>query len=386
MSWSLRVARVSGIDIRIHATFVLIVLWGAVEYGRREGLRGALFGALMVCSLFGCVVLHELGHSLVAQRFGVRVREILLLPIGGVARLLREPQKAWQELLIAVAGPAVNVAIAVGLALLVVVAFPPGSLGAFVGAWNGPKMPDISLGNLIGWLVTGNIALAVFNMIPALPMDGGRVLRSALAMVLGRPRATNIAGFVGQVLAAGLVAFGLMKSQPILAIIGAFVFLGATQERMGIEANSALRGVRAGDVCTPNAILLSPGDPLGAAIELMMRSPQHNFAVVHGPSVVGTLSREDALRALRQFGPGAYIAGVMQRELAEVDADTPLEEVRNRVMELEGKPVVVRGTTGYLGLLGLEDIGRVATIAAALRRGGVLPRGTGARSGEQLGS
>jgi Zn-dependent protease/CBS domain-containing protein len=380
MSWSLRVARVSGIDIRIHATFLLIVLWGAVDFGRREGLRGALFGALMVCSLFLCVVLHELGHSLVAQRFGVRVREILLLPIGGVARLLREPQKAWQELLIAVAGPAVNVVIALALWVLVLVAFPAGYL---FGNWK--MVPEASLRTLIAGLLFGNIGLAVFNMIPALPMDGGRVLRSALAMVIGRPRATNIAGFVGQVLAAGLVAYGL-KESPILALIGGFVFLGATQERMGVEANSALQGVRAGDVCAPNAILLSPGDSLGAAIELMMRTPQHNFAVVHGPSVVGTLSREDALRALRQHGPGAYVAGVMQRELAEIDASTSLEEVRNRLIELEGSPIVVRGPSGYLGLIGLEDLGRVASVAAALRRGGVLPRGAGARSGEQLGS
>src|SRR6187431_2543008 len=120
MSWSLRIARVSGIDIRIHATFLLVVLWGSYTFGKYGGLRGAAFGALVVCSMFTCVVLHELGHSLVAQRFGVRVREILLLPIGGVARLLREPQKPWQELLIAIAGPAVNVVIVLALGALLV--------------------------------------------------------------------------------------------------------------------------------------------------------------------------------------------------------------------------------------------------------------------------
>lgn len=383
MSWSFRIARVSGIDIRVHLTFLLIVLWGAQEFGRRDGLRGALFGALMVCSLFTCVVLHELGHSLVAQRFGVRVREILLLPIGGVARLQREPEKPWQELLIAVAGPAVNVAIAIGLGVLVFVAFPAGYLAS---GWNGARLPESSLRTLIAGLLYGNLILAVFNMIPALPMDGGRVLRAALAMVLGRPRATNIAGFVGQVLAAGLVALGLVRSELILALIGGFVFFGATQERMGVEANSALTGLRAGDVCAPNPILLSPGDSLGAAIELMMRSTQHNFAVLHGSSVVGCLSRDDALRVLRKFGSGAYIAGVMQRDLAEVDVHTSLEEVRNKLMELEGRPLVVRGAQGFAGLLGLEDVTRVSSIAAALRRGGVLPRAAQARSGEQLGS
>jgi Zn-dependent protease/CBS domain-containing protein len=383
MSWSIRVARVSGIDIKVHATFLLIVLWGAYSFGKQAGLRGALFGAMMVCCLFTCVVLHELGHSLVAQRFGVRVREILLLPIGGVARLLREPEKPWHELLIAVAGPAVNVVIVLALGVLLVLGFPPGYLG---GDPAGMKVFEPSLRTFLWWMFSGNIVLAVFNLIPALPMDGGRVLRSAMAMVVGRPRATNIAGFIGQVLAAGLVAHGLTSKQPFLALIGGFVFLGATQERMAVEANSAVSGLRAGDVCAPNAILLSPGDALGAVIELMMRTTQLNFAVVHGASVVGILTRDDALRVVRQYGPGAYIAAVMHRDLAEVDPNTPLEEVRNRLMEREGRPVVVRGGSGYLGVLGLEDIGRVGNIATALKRGGLSPRAPQARSGEQLGS
>jgi predicted transcriptional regulator len=155
---------------------------------------------------------------------------------------------------------------------------------------------------------------------------------------------------------------------------------------MAAEANSALGGLRAGDICAPNAMVLSPGDSLGAAIELMMKSTQHNFAVVHGSSVVGCVSRELALAAVRRYGPEAYVAGVMQRDLAEVDASSSLDDVRNKLMEAEGKPVVVRSATAYLGLLGLEDLGRVGSIATALRRGGLLPRGAQTRSGAELGS
>jgi Zn-dependent protease/CBS domain-containing protein len=374
MSWSLRIARVFGIDIKVHASFALIVLYFAFENGKRGGLRGALFGTLVVCCLFACVVLHELGHSLVAQRFGVGVREILLLPIGGVARLEREPEKAWHELLIAVAGPMVNVVIAVTLGVVGLLGFEQ---GYFTGSFT--STPDLR--NLLGMLFAGNVLLAVFNMIPALPMDGGRVLRAALTMLIGRARSTRIAALLGQVLAAGLFVIGVMRpDHMMLALIGAFVFLGATQERMAVDANSALSGFAAGAVCAPNPVVLSPGDTLGAAIDVMLRSSQHHFAVVHGTSVVGLLSREDALRAVSRVGPGAYVAGVMERELGVIDASAPLDEVRTRLLELGNRPLIVRSADGYLGILGLEDLSRVAAIATALRRGGLLPQRTSATS------
>ena len=379
MAWSFRIARISGIDIRVHATFTLIVLFGAFEFGMRGGSRGAAFGALLVCCLFGCIVLHELGHSLVAQRFGVKVREIVLLPIGGVARLLRDPSKPWQELLIAIAGPLVNVAIAGLLTLAAVAAFGPGWVwsalgGGFGGSSAGGLYLEASGASLLAWLLTGNLLVAVFNMIPALPMDGGRVFRSILAMVLGRPRATRVASFVGQVLAVGFIGLGLYGHNLMLAIIGGFVFLGASQERFANEATESLVGLKASDACAPNALVLSPGDPIGAVLELMLRSPQSYFAVVHGDRIIGALSREDALRGARRAGPMAYVAGAMLRELKEVDPTTPLSELRASLIEHEGRPVAVRGERGYLGLIGLEDIARVSAVATALRRGGILAR------------
>jgi Zn-dependent protease/CBS domain-containing protein len=377
MKWSFRVARVSGIDIRVHATFVLIVLYFAHVFGRVHGLPGAAYGAFLVCALFVCVVLHELGHSLVAQRFGVQVREIVLLPIGGVARLMRDPARPYQELLIAIAGPAVNVAIAIVLSVVGVLALDRFVLG--LGPLTEHAMAPPSLHGLFSGLILGNAMVAVFNMIPALPMDGGRVFRAALAMLLDRRRATFVAGTIGQVIAASGAAYGIMKTDWVLTLIGAFIFLGATQERFAAEANAALSGLRAGDICAPGALVLSPGDLLGTVLELMLRTPQPYFGVVHGERVIGTLSRDDALNALRRVGSSAYVAAVMQRDPVEVDASTPLEQVRSQLVELGGRPLLVRGPNGYLGLIGLDDISRSGSLMVFLQRG--RPRQTESRSG-----
>lgn len=366
MKWSFRVARVSGIDIRVHLTFGLILLIGAAHWGFPYGATGAVFGALFMLTLFACVALHELGHSLVAQRFGVSVKEILLLPIGGVARLGREPSRPVHELLIAIAGPLVNVVIAVALIAGSLLVWGPGwfAEGTFARA----ALAGPSVGTFVASLLFSNVALAVFNMIPALPMDGGRVLRSILAMLLGKLRATTIAATVGQILAAGLGLLGLMSSNVILVLIGVFVFFGATQERAAARAAQTLEGLGAGQVVDPRALVLSPGDLLGVALQQAVRASQAHFAVVHGDRIVGTLSREDMLRHLHARGPMAYVAGVMQPELVEVDASMPLMEVRTRLLELGGaRPVVVRGPYGHLGLLGIEDLARAAMMSDALR-------------------
>lgn len=365
MKWSVRVASVSGIDIRVHASFALILLVGAIQWGLPHGGLGALFGVLFMLALFACVALHELGHSLVAQRFGVAVREILLLPIGGVARLSREPSRPVHELLIALAGPLVNVVIAFAIAASALVVFGTDwfSSGAFLTAAIGPP----SLATMVASLLIANVALAVFNMLPALPMDGGRVFRALLAMLLGKLKATLIAATVGQLMAAGLAVFGLFQGNVILALIGAFVFFGASQERAAARATQTLSGLGAGEVVDPRAIVLAPGDLLGVALHHAVRAPQAHFAVIQGDRVIGTLSRAEMLQNLHTLGPLTYVAGVMQRELAEVDAAMPLSEVRLRLLELGGRPVVVNGPYGYVGLLGIEDLARAAMMASALR-------------------
>jgi Zn-dependent protease len=382
MKWSLRIARIRGIDIRVHATFVLILLLGAVHYGVPYGGAGAVFGVLFMLALFACVVLHELGHSLVAQQLGVSVKEILLLPIGGVARLSREPSLPLHELLIAIAGPLVNVVLSAALVLVALLSWGPGWFadGAIVQAALGAP----SLATMLSSLLFANVALAVFNMLPALPMDGGRVFRALLAMALGKLRATIIAATVGQVMAAGLALFGLASSNVVLVLIGAFVFFGASQERASARAQNALSGLGAGEVVDGRALVLSPGDLLGVVAHHAVRAPQAHFAVVHGDRVVGTLSRDDMLRLLSTEGPMAYVAGVMQRELAEIDASTPLNDVRSRLMELGGRPLIVRGPYGYVGLLGMEDLARAAMTSHVLRDRALAPAPVPAPSRDSL--
>jgi Zn-dependent protease/CBS domain-containing protein len=370
MKWSLRIARVSGIDIKVHASFLLVVVYFAAMFGSPHGLLGAAFGTAVVLTLFACVVLHELGHSLVAQRFGVSVREIILLPIGGLARLGREPSRPFDELVIAVAGPLVNVVIAVALMGVAIALYGPSMLFSrqFFDSALGPP----SFTGLLSSLLWANVALAVFNMIPALPMDGGRVFRALLAMVVGKPKATRIAATVGQLLAAGLAVIGIYVGNLILALIAAFVFLGASQERVNSQVTEAVRGLSAGEVCDPNAITLVPGDMVGSAVDHLLRTPQGHFAVVHGDHLVGTLSRDEVLAAAGAVGLGAFVAGVMRRDVVQIDAGVPLDELRHMFMELGGRPVAVFGPHGFMGLLGYEDVSRIASLAAALERRGVV--------------
>ncbi|MBK7584184.1 MAG: site-2 protease family protein [Myxococcales bacterium] len=364
MNFSWRIASVRGIAIRVHVTFLLVVALGGFEWGVSHGALGALFGAVLVCLLFACVALHELGHSLVAQRLGVSVREILLLPIGGVARLGREPKSALDELLIAVAGPLVNVVIAcllVGASLL-----HAGSAWFAGGGFVRSLVAPPSAATLVAVLISANVALAVFNMIPALPMDGGRVFRALLTFVFGKLKATNIAATVGQVIAAGLAIFGLLSANLILVFIGVFVFMGAAQERSTARALSALAGLSAGDAVDTRALCLEPGDMLGVAMQHALRSGQPFYPVVLGERLVGNISREEILRAVRRSGPLTFVAGVMSRDLEEVDLTEPLTEVRSRLIERGGRPLVVRGPHGPLGLISLDDLARAASMADLL--------------------
>jgi Zn-dependent protease len=365
--WSLRLGSVSGIDIRVHFTFALLVLLSASELGGLHGSRGAMFGAISVICLFACVVLHELGHSLVAQRFGVGVREIVLLPIGGVARLLSEPKKPLHELLIAIAGPLVNALIALGLFLVLRVS-PLELLD--LGELRKHALAPPSMHGLLFVLLQGNIVLALFNMIPALPMDGGRVLRALLSFFVGQVRATNVAAGLAQVLAVGLAFYGF-QHQPLLVFIAILVFMGAGQERATARTNVLLGELTAGEVCDPQATTFEPGDTVGVAVDQTLRSPQANFLITHGVEPIGTLSRDDVIALAGRVGLHAPLAAITRRGPQTVPPEMPLSEVRRVLQENGGAPVVVRGEDAALGVLGLEDISRIASLTDHLARGGV---------------
>jgi Zn-dependent protease len=231
MRWSLNIGRVFGIRLELHVTFLLFVGWVAVDQGLLAGRPEAALAAVgLTLTVFACVVLHELGHALTARRFGVATRDIVLLPIGGVARLERMPARPQQELLVAIAGPAVNVAIAIVLVLLMVLTGRPTALA---------QLGD----GLLETLLLVNVVMVLFNMIPAFPMDGGRVLRALLALRLPFLQATRIAAGVGQVAALALGAVGVFFFHNwVLAFAALFVFQAAGKERALVQARTAPAG------------------------------------------------------------------------------------------------------------------------------------------------
>lgn len=363
MRWSFRIARIAGIDVRVHATFGLVLALGASLWGSSHGAQGALFGVALVAALFGCVVLHELGHAMVARRLGLAVGDIVLLPIGGVAELRQRPRSPRDEILISLAGPAVNLVLAVvlGGALLATGAVSAPKLAELVASPSGKP----GLETALVWLTASNVALALFNLVPALPMDGGRVLRAALALKLGGGRATRIASVVGQALAAAGAAHALASGHWVLLAIAVLVFLGARRERDDEDARAVLSEIRAGDACNLGSHVVAPHDRLHTVTRLLLTTPQTDFAVIRGGELRGVVRRSDVLLAAARGLEGALVADVMRSEVPVVPPGASLEEARE-LMALRGAPVLaVLDGPELLGLVSAEDLAEVAAVAGA---------------------
>jgi Zn-dependent protease len=359
MSWSFRIARVAGIDIKLHVTFVLILLLGAVQWGAHAGGPGAVAGAIAMALLFVCVALHELGHSLVAIRFGVPVREIILWPLGGVAMMTRNPSRPLHELLISLAGPSVNVVIA---AALFVPLLLTGTLFEVLEGIQQTQQLQPTVATIVVWLFIANVMLAGFNLLPALPMDGGRVLRAALAMFVEGSRATQIAGRIGQGMALLMGIAGLVIGNLILVLIAVFVFFVASRELGESRVAPVLRGWRAGHVYDRHGISLAPGDSLSRVVSLLLSSHQHHFPVVHGETLHGVVCRDDVLRSLQADPRDRYVTEVMKRQVLRVPADAPLSRVREAMAERGAVVVAVTDDGEFLGLLSSERLNDVYTL------------------------
>jgi Zn-dependent protease len=358
MKWSWRIGRIAGIDLNVHLTFLILVAWVALRhYLERRSPVDAFMGVAFIFCLFGIVVLHELGHALTARRFGIPTRDITLLPIGGVARLERMPEDPKQELLVALAGPAVNVALA---AILFVVLELSGGLVAY---WDVIRVGGSFLNQLL-WV---NVSLAVFNLLPAFPMDGGRVLRALLALRTDYVRATQIAAGVGQALAAVFGFVGLFTN-PFLVFIALFVWLGAAAEASMVQMRSALGGIPVQRAMVTDFRALAPHDPLGRAVDHVLAGFQQDFPVVDQGRVAGVLTRADLLNALARHGQEARVDEVMQRDIETADPLDMLEGVLGRLQRrgCHTLPVVHNGR--LVGLVTTDNLGELLMFEEALRK------------------
>jgi Zn-dependent protease/CBS domain-containing protein len=362
MKWAWRVGKLAGIDLKIHVTFLLILGWVGLLHWRAEGTREAVVrGVAFILLLFACVVLHELGHALTARRFGIRTRDIILLPIGGVARMERMPDKPGQELLVAIAGPLVNVVLATGIYVVL------RALGQWVPLATLAQDPEITHGPLFEQLALINITLAVFNLIPAFPMDGGRILRALLATRLSYVRATRVAATVGQLFAFALGFLGLF-SNPFLVFIALFVWIGAAQEAGAVELRDRLEGISVGEVMLTDFRTLHPFDTLSKAIDLTMSGSQVDFPVLDGGRPVGLLTQQTLLAALRDGGPEQRVQAVMTGEFETASPGDPVEPMLQRLQAKRQRTVPVVADRGVVGLLTVDNIGEYFAIQSALAK------------------
>ncbi len=357
MKWSWRIGRIAGIDVYIHATFLILLAWvGIGHYMAHADIWDAARGVGFILALFGVVVLHELGHALAARRYGIRTRDITLLPIGGVARLERIPDNPRQELVVALAGPAVNVALAGGLYVVI----------GLVDTLETLTQAQNVGGSFLSELMWANVALAVFNMLPAFPMDGGRVLRALLAARMPHVQATQIAAAVGQAMALLFGFVGLLAGTPLLIFVALFVWLAAAQEASMVQMRSALSGIPVHHAMITDFRTLRPDDSLAAAVAHVLDGFQQDFPVVDGDRVVGVLTRADMLSALSQLGQGAPVAQVMQREFAVADAQEMLETAFARLQACACHTLPVLQNHDLVGLLTTDNLGEYMMIQAAL--------------------
>jgi Zn-dependent protease len=309
MKWSWKAGRLAGIDVYVHGTFVLFIAFVLVtEWTSRRSLAAAIAGVTFLLAIFATVVLHELGHALTARRFGVRTRDITLLPIGGIARLERMPDVPRQELWVALAGPAVNVVLAVvfGVARLLATGSPP-------------RLTFNPFASPIDRFIAVNVSLAAFNMLPAFPMDGGRALRAVLAERMDYVRATEVAATLGQGLA---LVFGLVGvlGNPLLLFIALFVWMGASGEASVVGIRTALAGIPVSRAMVTDFRALDAGDSLQSAVQLVLAGSQRDFPVLEGTRLVGVLTRDSLVSALRDRGVTAPVREVMTSEFETADA------------------------------------------------------------------
>ena len=358
MKWQWKLGNFAGIDVYVHATFLLLIGWVGYSHWLENQLWSEVFsGILFIIALFACVVLHEYGHALTARKYGIKTRDITLYPIGGVARLERMPEKPVEELWVALMGPAVNVVIAAALFTFL---YLTNSL---------VPLSDLTVasGSFLERLMMINISLVLFNLIPAFPMDGGRVLRAFLAMRMDYVRATQIAATIGQGMAMLFGLIGLFGNASLL-FIAFFIWIGASQEAGMTQMKNAISGIPVGRAMLTDYKSLSPRDTLARMSQLILSGSQHDFPVIDNDRVIGVVTRDDFIMALTQHGEGIAISAIMKKDLPEVDSYEMVENALMRIQE-SGVPALPVTHAGQLvGIVTTENITEYLMIRSALKR------------------
>jgi Zn-dependent protease/CBS domain-containing protein len=363
MRWSFRIARIAGIDVRVHATFLLLLGAIAYLYGVHGTPGAAVWAVLFWLALFLCVLLHEFGHALAARAYGIKTVDITLLPIGGIARMERMPEKPIQELIVAVAGPLVNLVISIGLALTLLL-FASGDLQPRV-------LLDPLRPNLLVNLLILNIAMMLFNLIPAFPMDGGRILRALLATRLEYARATQIAATIGQGLALAFGIIGAFQWNFLWVLLAIFVYTGAETEATFVQMRYATAGLPVSSAMVTRFETLNQNATLNQAVDALLGTSQHEFPVLDdNGGFAGLLTKHDLLLALRQSGPETPVAEVMIKGLPTVLPQTNFQRAFDLMQSSKAPAIPVVDQAGRLvGLFTTENVGELLMIQSALKKG-----------------
>jgi Zn-dependent protease len=353
MLWSIPIANIAGTVVRIHVTFLLFLVWIGGAQWRLGGREAAIESVLFIVLLFACVLAHEFGHIIAARRYGIRTPDVTLWPIGGVASLERIPEKPREELVVALAGPAVNVVIAAVLILI---------LGATFDSAAVTEMENPRAG-LMARIAAANIFLVLFNLIPAFPMDGGRVLRALLAMRMKHADATRVAARIGQG-AAFLFALAGLFVNPMLIVIGLFIYMAASAEAQHVAFQDGTQSLPVRAFMMSSIENLSPSSTLDDAVDLMLRTSQKEFPVVDGSDRPrGLLTRDGLILALRQGSPGTPVLDVMARDLPTIRDWQPFEAGLRALNQAKAPALLVLDQDGRLvGLLTAENIGEMMMI------------------------
>jgi len=354
----------SEIKLYIHWTFLILLGWIVITYYKlHNSIDEAMIGGIFIIILFGCVVLHEFGHALMAKRFHIKTKSITLLPIGGLASMEKMPNKPVQELWVALAGPLVNFIIAI---LLYVYLHYTGGMPTLAEMQN---MQGLSADTLVLNLFFANLILGVFNLIPAFPMDGGRVLRAILAMNQDKSKATATAAAIGKFLAVLFIFFGIFYDF-WLVFIGVFIYLGAGAENVQQSTQSLLKGLTVSNALIKNFSTLYPADTLIKASEMLLNSQDSEFLVldINGKQAVGVLTKENKIRGFSASGPDTQVSDVMERNLYELTEEMPLEEVYRKMIIGRYRVCPVYRNEELIGIIDQDNIQELITLQSAVKK------------------